>query len=224
MTDDAPKIIPFGKHRGSRVEPRIRKAKMKLHRKKLTDAEVEIKAKELWGERERHIWEMFGIRSTPWEHATEKGRDLMRNQARAGKNSWLDETPKERRERKRREKTPPPDLRVLFQGLLQDAQIDADVAALAHVTEQYMHRWFEDWLYQRRTLDENTWLRDISIVAWVFCVQQRWKYDLTNACRIVAQAYEKKLKVDQPQIEKIVHEHAKLIESLTDIAKIARGE
>jgi hypothetical protein len=54
----------------------------------------------------------------------------MRNQARAGKNSWLDETPKERRERKRIEKTPPPDFRVLFRD------IDADAAALAHATEQ----------------------------------------------------------------------------------------
>jgi hypothetical protein len=159
---------------------------MKLHRKKLTDAEVEIKAKELWGERERHIWEMLGVRSTPWEHATEKGRDLMRNQARAGKNSWLDETPKERRERKRREKIPPPDFRALF------LDVDADAAALAHVTEQYMHGWFKDWLYRRRTLDEDTWLRDITIVVLVFCSQQKFGFDLANACHIVAQALCKK--------------------------------
>jgi hypothetical protein len=34
---------------------------------------------------------------------------------------------------------------------------------------------------------------------------------------------QKKLKIDQSQVEKIAQEHAKLIERLTDIAKIARG-
>jgi hypothetical protein len=54
--------------------------------------EIERIAEQLWRQREQCIKHAFGIVSTPWEKATEPGKDLMRFYARQGMTHWLGET------------------------------------------------------------------------------------------------------------------------------------
>lgn len=208
----------------------------------LSDEEVESRARLLWKERERHFAMLAPSAAlTPWDEAPEEGRELLRRAARAGKTSWLDETPDEAqaRERQKARAKNPREFADLFRGEFPDR---ADKFSIC--VEQYLKGWFEEWFagmgaimkepanrgkgwsklpQPARPLNEDRWLRDVMLVAMVFLTEHKFQTPRAKTCEIVAKA----VLLEEPpgmiplkplEVEALALEHAVLLEQLRGIA------
>jgi hypothetical protein len=211
----------------------------------LSDEDVESQARLLWKEREGHFAILVpGVATTSWDDAPEEGRELLREDARAGKTSWLDETPDQAQARehsaareKAREKNPR-EFAHLFRGEFPDR---ADKLSIC--VEQYLQGWFEEWFagmsgimkdpahrgkgwsklpQPARPLNGDRWVRDVLLVAMVFLTEHRFQTPRAKTCEIVTKAVALEMpdmiSLQPLEVEALALEHAALLVQLREIA------
>ena len=212
----------------------------------LSDEDVESQARLLWEERQRHF-AILAPEADPlsWDEAPEEGRELLRQDARAGKTSWLDETPDQARARERseaREKARAKNPRE-FADLFRDEFPDrADKFSVC--IEQYLKGWFEEWFaglraimkepanrgkgwsklpQPARPLNGDHWVRDVMLVAMVFLTEHRFQTPRAKTCEIVTKAVALEapdVSLKPLEIEALALEHEVLLGQLRGIADL----
>jgi hypothetical protein len=228
------------------VSRRLTKADLERGRN-LSDEDVESQARLLWKERERHFAMLApGAALTSWDEAPEEGRELLREDARAGKISWLDETPDEALRAKRdkaREKARAKNPRE-FAAIFRDEFPDrADKFSLC--IERYLKEWFEEWFAGMgsvvkdpanrgkgwsklpqpvRPLNGDRWVRDVMLVAMVFLTEHRFQTPRAKSCELVTKAVRLEAPHGAPlkplEVEALAVEHAILLGQLREIAAL----
>jgi hypothetical protein len=210
---------------------------------RLSDESVECLARLLWKERDGYFVKIApSAPSLSWEEAPDEGRELLRQAVRAGKTSWLDETPEEAKDRlaqKAREEERAKNPRE-FAKLFRDEFPDrADRLSLC--IEQYLKRWFDEWFAgvgelmkdpanrqkgwskmpkPARPLDGDRWVRDVMLVVLVFRTEHKFQTPREKSCEIVTDAA--RLEGLPPlmplEVEALALEHAALLDQLREIA------
>jgi hypothetical protein len=91
--------------------------------------------------------------------------------------------------------------------------------ALADCVDHYAQAWLDQWLFKKRSLNEDTWTRDLVTLAAVFQVEHRFSFAREQACQIVTDAYAKRpiegmVPFSADEINALTVEHAELLDQL----------